>query len=186
MDRVTSNLQITVVGAAVLLVVGAALWFGLPRSGVSEVSMAVRGEATTTAGFGLTVHVSGEVVDPGLVTVPDGSRVADAVAAAGGATRVADLGGLNLAATVADGDHLLVPAVGETDGGGGSPGPGIDLNRASASELEALPGVGPVLAERIVAFREEHGRFEMVEDLLEVPGIGEAKLASLREAVTSP
>ncbi|MDP8957691.1 MAG: helix-hairpin-helix domain-containing protein, partial [Actinomycetota bacterium] len=115
------------------------------------------------------------------------------VMAAGGALGVADLGDLNLAASVSDGQQVVVPVRGSTqveEGVGqgetkGEDGP-IQLNEASAAELETLPGVGPVLAERIVAQREEHGPFASVEDLLDVPGIGEAKLAALRDLVVLP
>lgn len=92
---------------------------------------------------------------------------------------------MNLAAPLRDGDHIVVPAIGEVVAGTAPTG-GVDINSASATELEALSGVGPVLAERIVAFREEHGRFASPEDLLDVPGIGEAKLSQLREGITSP
>lgn len=132
----------------------------------------------------VTVHVSGAVVRPGLVTLPSDSRVADAIVAAGGATSDAQLGALNLAATVGDGTRLVVPSAVE-----GSPVAGdgrVRLNSASATELQGLPGVGPVLAERIVAHRETVGSFETVEDLLDVPGIGEAKLAAIRDSVLVP
>lgn len=135
-----------------------------------------------------TVHVSGAVVAPGLVTVPAGSRVADAVRAAGGALATADLGALNLAAPVGDGERLIVPS----QGAGNRPEPSaggtgaLSLNRATAQELEALPGVGPVLAERIVAHRERIGGFSTVEDLLDVSGIGERTLAEIRDRVTVP
>jgi competence protein ComEA len=114
--------------------------------------------------------------------------VADVIVAAGGALPGADLGGVNLAARVADGQRLAVPGTG---GGAASPAPDPDgakvaVNSAAASELEALPGVGPVLAERIVAHRERHGPFGVVEDLLDVPGIGEGKLAALRDSVQIP
>jgi len=136
----------------------------------------------------VTVHVSGAVARPGLVRVEEGARVADAVVAAGGALPEADLGAVNLAARVADGQRLAVPA---SSAAGGSaprePDRGtVAVNSASASELESLPGVGPVLAERIVEHRERHGAFAVVEDLLDVPGIGEAKLAALRDAVQVP
>jgi competence protein ComEA len=136
----------------------------------------------------LAVHVSGWVATPGVVRVPSGSIVADAVAAAGGARQGALLDAVNLAAPVLDGDHVQIPGPGEetaasVDGGGAGP---ISLNRADAAALETLPGVGPVLAERIIAHRESNGPFQSVDDLLEVPGIGEAKLASLRDLVTVP
>lgn len=137
----------------------------------------------------VTVHVSGAVVRPGLVTVRIGARVADAISAAGGARRSADLARLNLAATLRDTEHVHVPSAEDTTGtaaGGAGDDGGIDLNRANAAALEGLPGVGPVLAERIIAHRDENGPFTTVEDLLDVPGIGEAKLAQLRAAVRSP
>jgi competence protein ComEA len=136
----------------------------------------------------ITVHIAGAVRSPGLVTLPAGDRVAHAVAAAGGALPVADLSLLNLAAALDDGDQVTVPVKGApiagragttTDDDEGL----VDVNQGSATDLEALPGVGPVLAERIFEYREEHGPFATVEDLLDVPGIGEAKLAALREAL---
>jgi competence protein ComEA len=134
------------------------------------------------------VHVAGWVVSPGVVSIPEGSIVADAVAAAGGMRTGAAAETLNLAAPVADGDQIVVPGPGDktSSGAPGSPGVGdglLSLNTATADELQELPGVGPVLAERIVSHRDIVGRFDTVEDLLEVSGIGEAKLAALRELV---
>jgi competence protein ComEA len=132
----------------------------------------------------VTVHVSGAVARPGLVTVPADSRVADAILAAGGALDDAVLGTLNLAASVGDGTLLVVPSTAESQvtAGDGL----VRLNSASAADLLTLPGVGPVLADRIVAHREQVGSFLVVEDLLDVPGIGEAKLAALRDLVLVP
>ncbi len=138
----------------------------------------------------LVVHVSGPVARPGVVVLPADSRVADAVAAAGGALGSADLELLNLAAPVADGQQVIVPR----SGAPGQPtattpaldGGLVDLNQADVAELEELPGVGPVLAERIVAHRETNGPFGSIEDLLDVPGIGEARLATLRDAAVVP
>jgi competence protein ComEA len=144
------------------------------------------------------VHVVGQVSAPGLVSLPEGARVAEAVAAAGGALPDADLGGLNLAAVVQDGAQVRVPAPGEAvapaTGTGPAPGAGpaaaapggdeggaVDVNQADAAELQALPGIGPVLAERIVAWRTEHGAFAAVEDLQDVPGIGPAVLSRIRD-----
>lgn len=137
----------------------------------------------------VVVHVTGWVQRPGLVELSSGARVADALAAAGGALPGAELALLNLAAPLRDGDQVRVPPPGEATSVG--PGTGgddglVDVNRATTSELERLPGVGPVLAERIVAYREEHGFFSSAEDLLDVPGIGEAKLAGLRDAIVVP
>ena len=133
----------------------------------------------------ITVYVSGWVASPGLVQVEPGSLVADVVAAAGGARTGAALAALNLAAPVNEGDQVSVPGPGgaQTDmpnaGGGGL----VDLNRADETELQTLPGVGPVLASRIVAHREANGPFVTVEDLLDVSGIGEAKLGSIADLV---
>ena len=132
----------------------------------------------------VTVHVSGAVTRPGLVILDAEARVADAIVAAGGASADAQLGALNLAAPLGDGARLVVPtadadAASETDGV-------VRINSASASDLEQLPGVGPVLAAHISAYRDENGPFKVVEDLLAVPGIGEAKLAALRDFVLVP
>lgn len=141
-------------------------------------------ESSVSAGM-VEVHVSGWVVAPGVVTVPDGAIVADVVMAAGGLVRGADTTALNLAAPVRSGDQIIVPGPGETAAGPTNTSGGrLSLSRASASELETLPGVGSVTAGRIVAFREENGPFREVEDLLQVPGIGEAKLAAIRDLVT--
>ena len=133
----------------------------------------------------ITVHVSGAVVHPGLVEVGPAARVADVIAAAGGTTSGAAMADINLAAPVRDGEQIVVPAAVES----GAPPSGdglIHLNRATAAELEAIPGVGPVLAGRIVAEREARGGFDVIEDLLDVSGIGEAKLAALRDLVAVP
>ena len=131
----------------------------------------------------VVVHVSGAVGNPGLVSMTAAARIADAVEAAGGATGDADLAAINLAASVRDGDHIVVPSI--HDALGAEDGL-IDLNRSTAAQLAELHGIGPVLAERIVAHRDEYGPFESIEHLLDVPGIGEAKLALLRPGVSSP
>ncbi len=137
---------------------------------------------------GYAVHVSGRVARPGVVFLHEGAIVADAVAAAGGALDGALLESVNLAAPVLAGEHIHVPGPGEGSGAvsaggtGGDDGP-ISLSRADSASLEKLPGIGPVIAERIIAHREANGPFEAVDDLLEVPGIGEAKLASIRDLV---
>ncbi len=133
------------------------------------------------------VHILGQVVRPGLYELPDGARAVDAVAAAGGFTEQADAAGLNLARFVSDGEQIVVPAVGETAAGAapGIAGDGrVNLNTADAAALDTLPGVGPATAANILAWREENGRFESVEDLLDVGGIGEAKLDAIRDLVT--
>jgi len=153
-----------------------------------------------TAASVLLVHVVGQVRRPGVVRLPPGSRVLDAVRAAGGATSSADLNHLNLARPVADGEQIVVPKPGESIVQGGVPGVGgagagssagvgsvgglVDLNTADAAALDSLPGVGPVLAQRILDWRAQHGRFTSVDELGEVSGIGDKILATIRPKVT--
>lgn len=137
---------------------------------------------------GLVVHVVGRVAHPGVVTLAAGARVADAVEAAGGLRRDADVTHVNLARPVADGEQILVPRRGE-DPPPPSPGtstvPGkVDLNAAGVAALDALPGIGPVLAQRIVDHREQHGPFPDVASLSDVPGIGPALERRLADLVT--
>ncbi len=134
------------------------------------------------------VHVSGWVASPGVVWVTEGSLVLVAIDAAGGAREGARLDLVNLAQPVFEGDQLQVPGPeAAVPAGGSDPGDGlIDINTADETELQTLPGVGPVLAGRIVAHRETVGRFDAVEDLLDVAGIGETKLASIRELIRPP
>ncbi len=136
--------------------------------------------AVVPAADQITVHVTGAVRSPGLVRVPAGARVAEAVAAAGGLASDALAGGINLAAPVRDGMQVVVPGSREGDSAGGG-GP-LSMSVATVDELTTLPGVGPVLAQRIVDHRERSGPFTTMEDLLDVPGIGESKLAALRDA----
>lgn len=139
----------------------------------------------------IVVHVAGAVLQPGVYELPDGARVHEAVLAAGGAAPEADTDQLNLAAVLADGQKVYVPREGEqvvTDGGGGAGGSAtpqavVSINRASAQELEALPGIGPVLAGRIVTYRTANGPFRSVDDLLNVSGIGPKLLEQLRPHV---
>jgi len=142
---------------------------------------------TSSPAKGLTVHVSGAVVSPGLVVLPEGSRVADAIAEAGGARVGSGLHLVNLARPVTDGMQLIVPwnsdpltTASQTE----SSGYPVDLNQADRQALTRIPGVGQVLAERIVSYREKHGPFRSMEDLLDVSGIGEVKLAGMRDYAT--
>lgn len=136
----------------------------------------------------IPVHVSGSVAAPGVVWLTEGSLVADAIGLAGGALPDADLNGINLAEPVAEGDQVSVPRMTEASGRVAAEANDglIDINRADATELQRLPGVGPVLAERIIVHRDAVGRFEAVEDLLDVPGIGETRLASIRDLIRPP
>lgn len=137
----------------------------------------------------VVVDVAGAVRRPGLYRLKQGSRIEDALVAAGGAAPKAQLDAVNLAAPVADGEQVLVPGPGvaaaASGGSGGAPSPSapLDLNTATADELDALPGVGPVTAQKIIAYRTAHGPFHAVTELEGVPGIGPAKLAQLKGLV---
>jgi len=135
----------------------------------------------------LVVHVVGAVRRPGLYRLPDRSRIADAVTRAGGPTPRADLSAVNLAAPVSDGVQVVVPArvpAVKSGAGGAAPsgqqGP-VHLNTATLEELDALPGVGPVTAQKILDHREQHGAFASIDELDAIPGIGPARLEQLRE-----
>jgi competence protein ComEA len=147
----------------------------------------------------VVVHVAGAVHRPGLYRLKEGARVAEAVRRAGGATRRAYLGGINLAAPLVDGTQVLVPQRAPTSDAGlqagvappslagvGAPALGqkLSLSAATAEQLDALPGVGPVTAQKILDYRAEHGAIRSVDELDAVPGIGPARLEQLRELVT--
>ena len=136
----------------------------------------------------LVVHVVGAVRHPGLYRLRDGARVADAVSRAGGAARAADLSALNLAAPLADGAQVLVPrrqpgAPAAATVGTGA-GPPLSLATATVDQLDELPGVGPVTAQKIVDYRRQHGGFHSVEELDAIPGIGPARIEQLKGLVT--
>ena len=143
------------------------------------------------------MHVVGQVRKPGVLRLTVGARVIDALEAAGGPTRDADLARVNLARVLVDGEQLQVPAPGDpgpvVGGSAGAPGSGspastgatlVSLNTADVAALDTLPGVGPVIAQRIVDWRTQHGRFTTVDELAEVSGIGERLVAQLRPLVT--
>ena len=146
----------------------------------------------------LVVDVVGEVRRPGLYRLRDGARIADAVRRAGGASRKADLAALNLAAPLVDGIQILVPSrgppapapaagagTGATGAGGvGAPAVPVSLSSATVEDLDQLPGIGPITAQKIVDFRAEHGPFASVDDLDAVPGIGPTRIEQLRDLVT--
>jgi competence protein ComEA len=162
----------------------------------SAASLAPAASAAPTAAALVMVHVVGRVARPGVVRLPAGARVKDAVAAAGGPARGADLSTLNLARPLSDGEQVVV---GDRSSGSEVPGstppptasagqlPGagrVNLNSATLAQLDGLPHIGPVLAQRILDFRTEHGRFASVEELNEVSGIGEKTFADLQPLVT--
>lgn len=143
----------------------------------------------------VVVDVAGKVRRPGIVELPPGSRVVDAIEAAGGVRGRPDTTSLNLARKLVDGEQVLVgveaaaapaaPAPGGAPGAAPAPGAVVDLNTATLEQLDTLPGVGPVTAQAILSWREEHGSFASVDDLLDVKGIGEATLAELRDLVSA-
>ncbi|HEY7668087.1 MAG TPA: ComEA family DNA-binding protein [Actinomycetota bacterium] len=187
-----------------LALAGAGLWYArsLPR----PIQVATAGPATGRASgaTGATaaapaspaapviVDVAGWVRTPGVYEFSSGDRIVDAIARAGGARRGADLAALNLAAPLVDGTQILVPREGEAPPAGvvgavatgGAAGGLVNINTASATELEALPGIGEVLAATIVAYRDEHGPFASVDQLEDVSGIGPSTLEELRDLVT--
>jgi len=139
----------------------------------------------------LVIDVAGAVRRPGLYRLPQGSRIADAVARAGGATGKAALDGVNLAAPLADGEQVIVPlrvagvgAAAASAGTTGAPTSGpVSLSSATAEQLDALPGIGPVTAQKILDYRLKHGAFHSVDELDAISGIGPAKLDQLRDLV---
>lgn len=195
-------LAAVVVVAAV--VTGIGVWGGRPVAesvpalpvvaGASSAPSSPGSVPSPAAGAPVVVHVAGKVQRPGLVTLPDGARVGEAVEAAGGALPKVDLTSLNLAARVVDGQQIVVgapapapvqaaapgaPAVAAAPAGDGK----LDLNAATLEQLDGLPGVGPVTAKKILDWRTQNGRFGAVEQLREIPGIGEARFGTLRELV---
>ena len=178
---------LALLGLAVFAVVYAGRDDGVAAAPRSAPSLEVRG--ADAGGGGLMVHVAGAVRRPGVYRLRAGARVADAVERAGGARRRADLGAVNLAAELQDGRQVLVPL--RMPGGGAAtaasgataPGVPLDLNTATVEQLDELDGIGPATAKQIVAYREAHGGFGSVEELDQVPGIGETRLAALREKV---
>ncbi|MEV0808626.1 helix-hairpin-helix domain-containing protein [Micromonospora sp. NPDC050200] len=188
---------------AVVVVLGAGFWAWRSRpqaepvrpvSPVAASDPSTAAEATVTPSGELVVAVAGKVRRPGLVRVPAGARVADAVQAAGGALPGVDVALLNPARKVADGELILVgvaappgqPGAAAPPAAGTAPAPGglVNLNTATLAQLDGLPGVGPVLAQRILTHRDQHGGFRSVGDLRQVDGIGDARYEQLKDLVT--
>ncbi len=172
-----------------LVALSGAVGLGLMRGQAApteSIPLSTTGEPSASASGELYVHVLGAVEQPGLYVLDLDARLVDAVAAAGGTTDQADLAGVNLARAVTDGEQIVVPVIGTAADVPGAAAPAddrIDLNTADQTALETLPRIGPAIAERIIAWREENGRFQSVDDLLAVPGIGEKLLAGIRDGV---
>jgi competence protein ComEA len=133
----------------------------------------------------LYVHIVGEIKTPGMYQLPLGARLVDAVFAAGGLTADADNSSVNLARELSDGEQIVVFRVGAiAESGGTSPGGLISINRATAEQLEELPGIGPALSSRIIAYRDANGGFKTKEDLLNVSGIGDSIYAGFTDLIT--
>lgn len=192
-------IAVSAAGVAVAVAVAAVALRGAPARPEFSLPLAVPPSGPAAPGVAAAtdpepdarVHAAGAVARPGVYRVRPGGRVVDVVDAAGGPGPDADLDQVNLAARVADGERVYVPRRGEAppagpgEGGpdrGPAAGP-VDLNTATLDQLDALPGVGPATARAILDHRAEHGRFAAVDELLEVRGIGDAKLAALRSRV---
>src|SRR4051812_41903986 len=194
----TRRIALCAVGIVVAAVLGVSRLGG--GGGAAPPAEAVAPIAVQEDGGGgerVVVHVAGAVRRPGVYRLSASARVDDAVARAGGATRRADLGGLNLAAKVADGRQVLVPERARIAGGtapaggaaaaaGAAPAEGqpLNVNTATLEQLDLLSGIGPVTAQKILDLREERGGFASVEELGEVPGIGDKRMESLRAELT--
>jgi competence protein ComEA len=191
------NALLLVATLAVLLLAASRLFGGstsksapLPREPVVPAATASTPTGAAPGGE-VVIDVVGAVGRPGLYHLPQGARIADAVARAGGATRKADLAAVNLAAPVADGEQVVVPRRGAAGGAVAAPGaaaPGaaqgpVHLNTATLEQLDGLPGVGPVTAQKILDYRTEHGAFQSVDELDAIAGIGPARLDTLRDLV---
>jgi competence protein ComEA len=183
-QKVSKQLLIALAG-----VVAVASWVlvavNRPEPPTGEFSVSADETANEVLQQYLYVHVVGEVQSPGMYQLPIGARLVDAVFAAGGLTEEADNASVNLARELTDGEQIIVFSISQDGESPGSTSSGlISLNRAGDKELEELPGIGPALAGRIIAWREANGGFKSVQDLLKVSGIGESLLSGVIDLVT--
>ena len=198
-----ADTRVGVIAMVVIAVIAGVVWYRVGVSGGNEPASssrsrtpatdAPRASTPSTAPEAVVVHVAGAVTNPGVVELPVGSRVIDAIEAAGGGLAAADFDRLNLAAKLSDGQRVLVPKVGQlvaldpdagTNLDGSTRSGPLNLNTATAAQLEELPGIGPTLAAAIIEERDRRGGFESINELRDVRGIGEKRFADLRDHVT--
>lgn len=176
------------VGAALVVMIAAAaiaVVIGMVRTSTAASVDEIPAAPASVVPATVYVHVHGAVLRPGLYRLALGARVVDLVAAAGGFADDAEQAGVNLARELADGEQVRVPVFGEEPPAGEVSSDGrVNINTADAGALESLPRIGPAIAQRIIAWRDDHGRFTSVEDLRAIPGIGDKMLAALRDLVT--
>jgi len=195
-ERMDSMSRAELTGLVLVLaaiLIGAAVWYvrALPKPIAIAQAMTTGsagvGSSSSPTPVPILVDVAGMVDDPGVYDFVLGDRVIDAIERAGGARKGADLSALNLAAPLTDGTQILVPERGASASGaatGSTSGGLININSADATELEELSGIGEVLAAAIVSYRDEHGPFASIEDLMDVSGIGPATLEEIRDHVS--
>jgi len=191
-ERSRSTVVVWALAAVLAVVAGARLLGGDDPAPAAPVRLS---NGATHDNARIYVHVVGAVRRPGLMTLPTGSRVAEALRRAGGPGPRADLSAVNLAARLADGQQIVVPRAGAgaaavgavaPPGSGGAPGgaaTGVHLSTATVEQLDGVDGIGPTLAQRIIEYRDAHGGFRSLAELAQVEGIGEKRLATLREAL---
>ena len=198
--RVAVVVAVIAVLAATVVTVALATTRPQPVEAAPELPPAISADATTTQASSLVISVVGKVADPGLVTLTTGARVADAIKAAGGLLPGTDDEALNLARRLTDGEQIYVgiPVPTEADQLATTDAPAdkkgqksadtttqVDLNTATTDQLQALPGIGPTMAQRIVTWRTQHGHFDSINQLKDVGGIGDARFAKLAKLVTT-
>lgn len=167
---------ILVIGILIGLIIGGLIWILVRQPSGTPIVLSTR-----VTDNQITVYVSGQVVSPGVFQIPHGSRVIDAINAAGGTIPSADIDYLNMAEILSDSDHILVPSIPMV---GELVVSKININYATQTQLESLPGIGAVFAKNIIDFRNEFGLFTKIEEIQKVPGIGPATFEEIKNSIT--